>query len=498
MTEKAQDTHDDLDQWNVAPTSKMAGYGFGYIIVNYLLLYGLSSMDFFYRNVIGLSSILILVSMIIFAIWNMVNDPLLGYLTDKPTKYTKKWGLRAPWIVITTAPMLLFFILIWTAPPVAGGNEIASFAYMIIIVCIFDLFFSIYNDHLYGGWTNQFPSKFERRKSFMLMTVMLFATLIVMQAIQSVIVGHDAATQQPYITNAIVMVILMCIFTIPTIKFGIGESEEMKSMFIEKHKSADQASFKEVTKTALQTKNFRVSLLGYTVQVTATTLWTAAQYYFFENVYGASGDTGIGIAAQRIPLLLSILTAIGSIPFWSNYVRKHDFKKTYWMAFLIHGLTFIPFMFMILIVQTPEMFIPLHTVFLLIMNFFWAGEVTMLMPVASDTYDEVALKLGKRSDATFVGLRNFFFRIAFLVQAIVFFIVLELATDYKPSTFAGGVTTHYAQSMEARMGILVMGALIPCILMVIMSQIFRKYYTLVGKEKDDMLKGLKEAGLYTS
>ena len=46
MTEKPLETQDDLEQWNVAPTSKMAGYGFGYIIVNYLLLYGLQNMDY--------------------------------------------------------------------------------------------------------------------------------------------------------------------------------------------------------------------------------------------------------------------------------------------------------------------------------------------------------------------------------------------------------------------------------------------------------------------
>jgi len=131
-------------------------------------------------------------------------------------------------------------------------------------------------------------------------------------------------------------------------------------------------------------------------------------------------------------------------------------------------------------------------IFLFISNIFYAGEVTMLMPVASDTYDEVALKLGKRSDATFVGIRNFFFRIAFLVQAIVFFIVLT-AVNYIP-TLEGQLAVD--QGTTVRLGILVMGALIPSILFIIMSQIFRRSYTLVGKEKDDMVKGLKEAGLY--
>jgi len=470
---------EDLDEWKIAPTKKMAGYGFGYIIVNYILIYGLANMDYFFRVVIGVSAELILIAMAIFTIWNMINDPLLGFLTDKPMKWTKKWGLRAPWIVIMTAPMLIFFILIWTVPTL---DDTVKFIYIVVIVCVFDLFFSIYNDHLYGGYTNQFPSKFERRKSFMLMTVMLFITLIVLSVLQSTIIGIDESAQSSYITNAIVMVVLLVIFTIPTIKFGISESEEMKSMFVEKYESADKASFMEVLKTALKTKNFRISLMGYTAFQTAITIWNAAQIYFFVDVYG------IGMDAQRIPLLLSIIAAIASIPFWSNFTRKGNFKRTYWVAFLLHGLSFLPFLVMLAIPFESSMFIILHTIFLFISNIFYAGEVTMLMPVAADTYDEVAVKLGKRSDATFVGIRNFFYRVAFLVQALVFFLVLTLV-NYDPTPLA-------TQTETAKAGIIIMGAVIPCILFVVMSQIFRKSYTLIGKEKDDMIKSLKEAGLY--
>ena len=436
---------EDLSEWKIASTKKMVGYGFGYIIINYILLYGLANMDYFYRVVIGVSAELILTMMIIFAIWNMINDPLLGYLTDKPMKWTKKWGLRAPWIVIMTAPMLIFFILIWTVP--TGVDDNVKFIYMVFIVCLFDMFFSIYNDHLYGGYTNQFPSKFERRKSFMLMTVMLFITLIVLSVLQTAIIGADETAQSSYTINAVVMVGILVIFSIPTIKFGIGESEEMKSMFIEKYETDEKASFIEVTKTALKTKNFRVSLIGYTVQVTATTLWNAAQIYFFVDVYG------VGLDAQRIPLLLSIIAAIASIPFWSNFTRKGDFKRTYWVAFLIHGLTFLPFLVMLAIPFGSSMFVTLHTIFLFIMNIFYAGEVTMLMPVASDTYDEVALKLGNRADATFVGLRNFFFRMALLVQAILFFVILTLA-NYDPTPLA-------TQTETAKLGIIFMGRLEP-------------------------------------
>ena len=477
---------DDFSEWKVQPTSKMAGYGLGYIIINYLLLYGLAQIDFFYRNVMGLDPGLILAAGLILGFWAMINDPVIGYLTDRPFKWTRKRGLRKPWIMIATVPIFIFFILIFTAP--LGAEQMTIFLYLIIVTCIFDVFFSLYNDHLYGGYTNQFLTKFERRKSFMLIVVMGFIILIGMVVLQSAIVGIiGELKQESYIINAIAMVIMMGIFSIFVFK-SISESEEMKTMFVEKYNSAEKTSFVKVAKTALGTKNFRVSLLGYTLQVTSITLWNAAQLYFFVDVYGLNYEL------STIPLVLSIIGAIGSIPFWSNFTRRGTFKRTYWVAFLLHGLSFIPFTFLIL-VTSSMMSLIMHSVFLFISNIFYAGELTMLQPVASDTYDEVALKLGKRNDAAFVGIRNFFFRIAFLIQYFVFWLVLVVITDYIPHEF-GTEAIDVVQPLQAKFGILVMGALLPAILLIIMSQIFRKYYTLEGKEKDELVKGLKEAGLF--
>ena len=85
----------------------------------------------------------------------------------------------------------------------------------------------------------------------------------------------------------------------------------------------------------------------------------------------------------------------------------------------------------------------------------------MLMPVASDTYDEVSSKMEKRVDATLVGVRTFFFRVAFLVIAVVLTTV-HLATAYNTDPYA-------IQSAEAIWGIRVHTALIPaamCLLLI--------------------------------
>ena len=246
-------------------------------------------------------------------------------------------------------------------------------------------------------------------------------------------------------------------------------------MFIEKHETAGKKSFFQIAKTALTTKNFVVSLAGYTIATTATQLASASGTYMFKDVYG------LDLAWSMLPSLAGAVSFIFSIPFWYSYVRKHGFKKSYWITFILHGFSYVPFLFISDIISA--------TIIAFIAGLIYSGEVIVLMPVASDTYDEVAVKMGKRQDATFVGMRNFFFRVAFLVVGIVLPLV-HFLTGYVPTEQLA------AQTALATWGIRIHRALIPMILLIIMGLIFRKYYDLEGEKKEVMLKELKEMGLY--
>ncbi len=461
---------EDLSEWEIAPTKKMVAYGFGYVVVNYLLSAGLSRLLYFYEVEMQLPVIFVTIAYVIFAIWNMVNDPLLGYLTDKPLKWTRKWGLRAPWVVLSSGPMLVLFIFIWTPPT---GSNMALFLYFLMTTFLFDAFFSIYNDHVYGGFTNQFPSEFERRRAFSIASLILGACITVLGVISALVIEYGQP--ETFVLNAIIMVILLIIFNF--IQFtGIKESEEMKQMFIEKHKTAEKRNFFQVAKIALGTKNFVVSLAGYTAATTATQLASASGIYMFKDVYG------LDLAYSMLPSIAGAISFIVIIPFWYSYARKHGFKKTYWITFILHGFTFVPYLFIRDIYSA--------TIISFISGLIYSGEVIMLMPVASDTYDEVAIKIGKRQDATFVGMRTFFFRIAFLVVGIVIPLV-HVLTAYDPT-----ITALAAQSALATWGVRVHRALIPMIIMFVMGFIFRKYYDLEGEKKEAMLKKLKEMGLF--
>jgi len=469
---------EDLSQWEIASTGKMISYGIGYVIINFLLGGAFLTIWYYYEVEIGVNVALMGIAFGIFAIWNMLNDPLVGYLTDKPLKWTKRWGLRAPWVVISAIPILIFFLLLWIPPDPETTPEITLFLWFIIMTCLFDTFFSIYNDHVYGGFTNQFPSEYERRRAFAIATLLMGGLMTGMNVVGSALIVYG--DRSSFITVAIFYVIVLAILNV-ILFAGIKESEEMKQMFITAYEKAEKIGFFKTMKKALGTKNFRVSLAGYTCWSIAAVLASVSGIFIYKDVWQ------LPLSYSIPPLLIGLAAFLGAIPFWSNYARKHGFKKCYWTCMVLYGIGFLPMLFI-----SREMGFPLFYILIIIFGFIgalpYSGIVIMLMPVASDTYDEVATKIGQRVDATMIGLRTFFFRVAYFVQAIVFFTVMTI-TAYNPDPKA-------VQTPLAVWGIRVQAALIPAIIFIVMGLIFRQFYTLEGAEKEALVKKLKDMKLY--
>ena len=462
---------EDFSEWEIASDKKMLSYGVGYVIINYFLYGGFALVFYFYEVEIGLAVTMLMAAYIIFALWNMVNDPLLGYLTEKPFKWTKKYGFRAPWVVLSAVPILVFYFLIWTPP--TGASAIVIFIWFIVITCLFDTFFSIFNDHVYGGYTNQFPTEYERRRSFAMTTLLMGFGVTGLGIVSNLLIVYGDPSS--FVRFAMIVVIIMVVLIV-IIMLGIKESEEMKQMFIESVEKAETTGFFKTMKTALTTKNFVVSLAGYTVQITAMTLINTSQIYMYKDVYGLDYSFGV------IPAIAGLVSFLLFIPFWSNYTRKHGFKQTYWLCFVLHGLSLIPFLFIVDYIYI--------IIFGFISGIFYSGEVTMLMPVASDTYDLVSSKMERRVDATLVGIRTFFFRVAFIIVAVAIG-VTHIITFYDPYT-----TVLQDQTLLATWGVRVHAYLIPIIMYIIMGFIFRKFYTLEGSEKEALVRKLKDLGIY--
>ena len=68
----------------------------------------------FLTDVVGLEPRLASVAALMGVIWDAVNDPLVGWLSDR---IQTRWGRRRPFLLFFSVPFGLSFLLLWWAPP---------------------------------------------------------------------------------------------------------------------------------------------------------------------------------------------------------------------------------------------------------------------------------------------------------------------------------------------------------------------------------------------
>jgi GPH family glycoside/pentoside/hexuronide:cation symporter len=94
---------------------------------------------FFFTNVAGLDPALAGLVLLIGKIFDAVNDPIIGVLSDR-TK--SKMGRRLPWMIYSAIPFGLTFLAQWLVP---STDKMTLFWYYAVIGIIFNTFFTAVN-----------------------------------------------------------------------------------------------------------------------------------------------------------------------------------------------------------------------------------------------------------------------------------------------------------------------------------------------------------------
>lgn len=127
---------------SLAPVKLSPGYKFtwGIAALGTALISGIygALLPIFYQDYLGLAARWIATASVIYAIWNALNDPLFGYLTDSTRS---RWGRRIPYMRFTAPFLALTFVLVWFAPPKAGQE--ALFWWMLVSMLLYDTCYTI-------------------------------------------------------------------------------------------------------------------------------------------------------------------------------------------------------------------------------------------------------------------------------------------------------------------------------------------------------------------
>ncbi len=457
----------------------MLSYGFGKFITEFFNMCFGAYVFFFYERVIGLNVWFTSTGFIIFAVWNAFNDPLVGYLTDRPFKFTKKRGRRLPWVLIGGIPWILSYLLIFTPPvvdPVDGA--LILFAWIVIMTCLYDTFASIYGVNFYAIFPDKFRESSERRTASILSTLIGALGTAFGAIIPSLFIVWDQ--RDTYIVQAGVVVII-CMIALALAIPGSREDRERIDCYIEKcEEGMEREPFFREFRSILKHKNFMAYIISFMCYQTLVAIMIGSVPYVAEAV--------LNVEAGNVTLIMAFLL-IGmfvSMPIWGKIADKtNDDRKTMILAATVLTIGTFPLMFINDYV--------IMIIFIFIWGFCEGGYWVMLSPVFSNTIDESVVLTGKRKEGTYQGFQTFVSRAALVFQALTFSII-HTVTNFNPSSGIPGDPLP-PQPPEAVIGIQIHFALIPMIFMFIATIVLWRFYKLTPEKLEDVKKKLAELGI---
>ncbi|MHA1124714.1 MAG: MFS transporter [Candidatus Heimdallarchaeota archaeon] len=446
---------------NLRATGVMASYGVGKFQAEFFTGAFAALVFYYYEVGLGLATWMVTLAIVIYSLWNAINDPIIGFLTEKPTPLSKKLGRRFPWIIFGALIWVFSFVLIFYVPESIQWSQGGMFTWMVISICLYDTLYSVWEVNYQSTFIDKFRSHDKRTKAASIAIVIGVLGIAAGALVPTFIVDYDLPNT--FITNGWVFSIAgfaLIFLMIP----GVKETPKMIERYMISCESEEKEGFFKQLSKAFKHRNFVAFILLFFFYQAATMSLTGSIHYV--------GDYFLGETIDTTPIFAGMLGgALVSIPIWMYYIKKvQDNQKMIIIASLLIAVCFI-----------PMIFLRSQLGFIIAMAFWGAsfgGFWLVMTPVMADAIDEIVVKTGKRNDGIFLGFRAFFGRLSYAVQALSFW-AIHIIMKLNPDPDKTGPKSLWGINFQL--------ALIPAILMLIGTFVFWRLNTL-NKEKVAAIK----------
>lgn len=280
----------------------------------------------FFTDVAGLGAGLAGSILLIGKVWDAINDPIVGILSDRSHS---RWGRRLPWLIYGSIPFGIFFFLQWLVPHFSdnpSANQWGLFWYYVIIAIIFNSFYTIVNLP-YTALTPELTQDYDERTSlnsyrFAFSISGSILSLLLALAIFSVFKGDS--TKQYWVLGAVCGVI--SVLPLYWCVWGTRKRVMVTERQRQETSSSESLPYLEQLKVAFTNRPFLYVIGIYLCSWLAVQNTVAIIPYFVKNWMGlADADfTKVVIAVQVTGLVMLFV--------WSEISKRVGKKAVYFMG----------------------------------------------------------------------------------------------------------------------------------------------------------------------
>ncbi|MCJ7584240.1 MAG: MFS transporter [Anaerolineales bacterium] len=370
----------------------------------------------FLTDVVGLEPRLASVAALLGILWDAVNDPLVGMLTDR---VRTRWGRRRPFLLIFAIPFGLSFMLLWWVPP--WHNQIALAATVSLAFMLSDTFETLCGVPFSALLPELTPDYDDRTTltSFRIFFNLLasLATAVAAPMIVDAALSAGLNQQQGYLLVAgmfggLAAIPYLLIFAVVREKYVTTET-----------KTVPDIPFRETVRTAWGNIPFRFATAIYMLNwITFDLVALALPFYLLYwiargNLLFSVTLLGINLPLESAVFAILLITAVIALPFWLWLSHRLSKRSAY-----IIGMVFWAGVQLAIFSVRPGQ------ITLVLWMSFLAGlsvSAAHILPDAifPDVIEWDELRTGRRQEGIYYGVKNF---VRKLTGALAIFIALQV------------------------------------------------------------------------
>ncbi len=275
---------------------------------------------FFLTDVAGLNPGLGGIMMLLGKVWDGINDPVIGWLSDR-TK--SRWGRRYPWMIFGAVPLGITSILFWVVPPTS--NQTLLFIYYGTIAFLFYLSFTAVLLP-YGTLSAELTQGYDERTSLIsFRSAFSIIGSIFSLALAQIIFANISDTKQQYLILGLICGLLASL----TIYVSIWGTYNRYHKVQKKHTEINQTSTLSLHKQlylAFSNRPFLCVIGIYLCSWLSVQTIASILPFFVINCMGLSEThvTQMAITVQGTALLMMFV--------WNFMSKKFDKRLIYFLG----------------------------------------------------------------------------------------------------------------------------------------------------------------------